>query len=188
MAPSNWTKSRSSDWYFRVGTGLSVSTLYFLIGYKFFPFQLPVLDSVVDRLVFTLRWQLFGLLTLFMAMAGVMSIREKHDSAANPMDPKGQQLTKLAQNILQNTLEQYLFHFVAQLIMCTYLTGESMKVIPLLIILFVVARIVFKIGYEKEPMVRAYGFSSTLPPTILTCGYCLYCFVTYGAGYGLGKQ
>ncbi|XP_033728030.1 transmembrane protein 79-like [Pecten maximus] len=188
MTSSDWTKRRSSDWYFRVGTGLGMSTLYFSFGYKFFPFQLPVMDSVLDRLVFTLRWQICGAFVLFMGMRGVMYIREKNDCAADPMNSRGVQLTQLARNILQNTLEQYLLHFVAQMILCTYLTSETMKVIPLLVVLFVVARIAFKVGYEKEPMVRCYGFSSSMLPTLLTCVYCLYCFVIYGAGYGVGKQ
>ncbi|XP_069107981.1 transmembrane protein 79-like [Argopecten irradians] len=187
MAPSDWTAKRSSDFYFRGATGVGLSTLYFLLGYRFFPFQLPVMDTVLDRLVFTLRWQICGAFVLFMAMRGVMYIREKNDCAADPLNRRGVEMTQVARNILQNTIEQYLFHFVAQMVLCTYLTSETMKAIPLLVILFVVARVVFKVCYEIEPMMRVYGFSSTMVPTLVSCFYCFYCFVSYGAGYGLGN-
>ncbi|XP_069108418.1 transmembrane protein 79-like [Argopecten irradians] len=187
MAPSDWTAKRSSDFYFRLTTAAGLTTIYFFLGYRFFPFQLPVLDTVLDRLVFTLRWQVCGAFVIIMALHWVINIREKNDCAANPLDKRGVEITQLARNILQNTIEQYLFHFVAQMVLCTYLTSETMKVIPLLVVLFVVARVVFKVCYEIDPMMRVYGFSTTFLPTVVTWVYCLYCFVFYGAGFGLGN-
>lgn len=185
--PKPWSEKRKSDFNFRFGTTIVLTIAYYVAAYRFFPFQLPAMETAVERVIFTLRWQIFGGLTLLMGMMGVMAIRGQSDAAADPIKGNAENLTKLPQNILQNTLEQFLFHFVGQIVLCTYLTSESMKVIPILVVLFVVARIIYKIGYQTEPMMRSYGFGSTFLPTLVVYGYCIYCFAVYGPGYGFGK-
>ncbi|OWF44146.1 Transmembrane protein 79 [Mizuhopecten yessoensis] len=185
--PKAWSASRTSDFQFRFRVTVAAIAIYFLVGYNFFPFQFPVMNSITERVVFTLRWQLLGGLTLLMGMMGVMAVRGQSDAAADPVKGNAEHLTQLPQNILQNTLEQFIFHFVGQIVLCTYLSSESMKAIPLLVVLFVVGRILYKIGYQIEPMKRTFGFASTFLPTLATYGYCLYCLVMYGPGYGLGK-
>ncbi|XP_033728029.1 transmembrane protein 79-like [Pecten maximus] len=184
---AGWSEERKSGVNFRFRISLAVSTIYFVVGYHFFPFQLPVMDSVVERVIFTLRWQLLGGLTLLMGIRGVNEIRKQSEATADPVKGNAEHLTRTSRNILQNTLEQFNFHFVGQIVLCTYLSSESMKAIPLLVVLFVVARIVYKIGYQIEAMERAYGFIATFIPTVATYAYCLYCMVVYGPGYGFGK-
>ncbi|XP_033728028.1 transmembrane protein 79-like [Pecten maximus] len=185
--PKSWSDKRTSDFNFRFRITIAATLAYVVAGYHFFPFQLPVMNSVVERVIFTLRWQLFGGLTLLMGMMGVMAVRGQSDAAADPVKGNAEHLTKLPQNILQNTLEQFIFHFVGQIVLCTFLSSESMKAIPLLVVLFVVGRIVYKIGYQMEAMKRSYGFGATFLPTMATYAYCMYCMAVYGPGYDLGK-
>ncbi|OWF44145.1 Transmembrane protein 79 [Mizuhopecten yessoensis] len=185
--PKGWSAKKTSDFQFRSRITVAAIAIYFLVGYNFFPFQLPVMNSITERVVFTLRWQLLGGLTLLMGMMGVMAVRGQSDTAADPVKGNAEHLTQLPQNILQNTLEQFIFHFVGQIVLCTYLSSESMKAIPLLVVLFVVGRILYKIAYEMDPMKRLYGFFPTFLPTIATYAYCLYCLVMLGPGYGFEK-
>ncbi|XP_069107878.1 transmembrane protein 79-like [Argopecten irradians] len=170
---------------FRFKVSMATTIVYFIVGYNFFPFNLPVMDTVFDRVIFTLRWQIFGGMTLLMGMVGVMVVRVQSEATADPVYGNAEHLTQLPRNILQNTLEQFIFHFIGQIVLCTYLTEESMKVIPLLVVLFVIARIIYKIAYQIQPMIRIYGFIPTLFPTIATYTYCTYCMLVYGPGYGL---
>ncbi|XP_060069866.1 transmembrane protein 79-like [Ylistrum balloti] len=186
-ATKEWSESRKSDFNFRFRTSIAAIIVYFLVGYNFFPFKLPVMESITERVIFTLRWQLLGGFTLLMGMMGVMGVRGQSDAAADPIKGNAEHLTLLPRNILQNTLEQFIFNFVGQIVLCTYLSAESMKMIPLLVVIFVVSRIIYKIGYQIEPMKRSYGFAGTFLPTMATYAYCMYCLVSYGPGYGFGK-
>lgn len=173
-----------ADIKFRKKVIISSILIYFFVGYYFFPFRLPVMDTLLKRLVFTFRLQLFGGFTLIMGMMGVIFVRGQSDATADPIKGNAEHLTEVSKNIFQNTLEQYLMHFIGQMVLCTFLSSESMKAIPLLVALFVVGRIVFKFTYQKDSSLRLYGFAPTVLPTFATYAYCTYCLLVYGPGYG----
>ena len=64
--------------------------------------------------------------------------------------------------------------FVGCLILYTFLDTYSIKLIPILAILFVLGRIAFWIGYLKEPIEGAFGQGVTLYPTIAVLIYDAY--------------
>lgn len=163
---------------FRFSVTVAASLGFILVGYNKFPFELPIMNSVSDRLIFTIRCQLFGALTILMGIHGVGKIRGMSDAASDPVYGNGEHLVYLPKRILQNTVEQFVFHFIGQLALCTYLSPEAMKLIPVLVALFVIARIIFKITYQIDAMLRIYGSMSTFIPTVGVYGYCLYCFLT----------
>ncbi|OWF53821.1 transmembrane protein 79-like [Mizuhopecten yessoensis] len=163
---------------FRLALTVTAFSAYIIGGYYLFPFSLPVMTSVTDRLIFTLRWQLLGGLTLLMGIQGVGKMRAKSEAASDPIKGNGEHLVSVQNKILRNTLEQFVFHFIGQLALCTYLSPEAMKTIPVLVTLFVIARIIFQIIYPIDAMKRIFGFMSTFLPTVGVYVYCLYCFLT----------
>ena len=72
--------------------------------------------------------------------------------AWNPLDPKNQGNTEVWCKILNNTVEQYSTFFVS---LChhvikklsTYLDPNYMKIIPMLVMFFVLGRLLFQLGY-----------------------------------------
>ena len=90
---------------------------------------------------------------------------------------------EVAQKILQNSLEQFAMLFACQLILVTYLTGkQTLNVVPLLNILFIVGRIFFFLGYPKY---RGFGFTLGFVPLFIAIAYTSYRYVKL---FGLWTQ
>ena len=71
--------------------------------------------------------------------------------------------------MLQNTVEQFIMSFVAQLIFCTWLDASQMTLIPIVVVLFVVGRFLFWIGYLIPMYNRTYR-ALGIPPTWMPTG------------------
>lgn len=98
-------------------------------------------------------------------------------NAIDPVYGKSENLVFLPNQILRNTTEQFFLHMMAMLTLTLFLQGSSMKAIPILCGIFLIARIVFQVGYTASPMKRAYGFASTFLPTVAVYVYCTYCLI-----------
>ena len=77
-----------------------------------------------------------------------MLTRSKH--AWNPLDPKTQKNTDVLGRILTNTVEQFLIFVFSSTILSTYLKPSQMHMIPILIIMWSIARVLFEYGYVNN--------------------------------------
>ena len=152
----------------------------FTVAGLYIPFPKLHLPTLLDRVVFTLRWLIVSLVTICIGVTVVGNIRFK-TSAINPLELEERKLTELPQRYLQNTLEQFMLHSFSLLALSTYLSEENMHWIPLLVAFFVIARVVFFVGYFTDAIKRIPGFVLTFLPTLAVGGYCLYCMCVYGA-------
>lgn len=83
--------------------------------------------------------------------------------------------------MLQNTVEQFATSFAAQLMTSTWLDASQMSAIPIVVVLFVIGRILFWIGYTnpaRNRTDRAYGMPLTLFPLYAMVGFSVYKLVT----------
>ena len=167
--------------------GITIGVLFVLLGYFVVPIPVPKEDSLTARLVYTLRWQTFPAIFFIFTIQRVGNARF-FSAAINPMSAKGDQIVDLPQRILRNTHEQVSVHFIGQLVLSTYLTAETIKIIPVLVCLFVFARIIFWIGYNRDPLQRAVGYSMTFLPTIFTIVFCVFCFFMKGPSFLLNGE
>ena len=160
--------------------GVTMSAVIFIMGWLLLPAGKETdFPSSLEKLVYTLRWQCFSMLTLVYCIKKVADSRFS-SIAINPLQGKGDHMLTLESKILQNTLEQLVLNLPGQWILSTYLSAAATpRVIPSLVTLFVLGRILFCIGYKKDPMKRSYGMSMTGVPTIATYYYCMFCFVFY---------
>ena len=108
----------------------------------------------------------------------------------DPTLPTSQRIVGMKQNALQNTLEQTVIHIAVTMALCTYLEGDKLKFIPMLVFLFLCGRVIFYIGYfaTDNSLNRALGFVLTFLPNVAATVYCVYCLFTSGAGLGLPSQ
>lgn len=139
----------------------------------------PNLQTTADRLAFALKWQSLSVLTV---VAGIIWVGNTRflTPAINPLDEAGKKYVEIPVRYLGNTTEQFLLHFVACLTLSIHLPLDKMMVLPLLTVWFVVARVVFAIGYSIRPVFRAPGFTLTFSPTVFSLAYCNYClYVEY---------
>ncbi len=149
------------------------STVFVFVAYFFFPLSIPGLNTPEQRLIFTLRCQIFPALML---LAGIAAIgRGRFSSEA--IDPlAGAESTSMRVHLryLNNTMEQFVLFLIASLVLCTFLDSHSIKLIPILAILFVLGRIAFWLGYLQHPLNRGFGMAITLYPTVVILFYDAY--------------
>jgi len=158
--------------------------MYYVILYNFIPIPMPDLETLQQRLIFTLRCQLISVAVVPFLITDI-SLKRYRTTALDPIRGRGEHLVETKVRLLQNTMEQIFFHFVAQMVLCIYLTSASMKAVPILVSMFLIGRIGYKIGYEISPMKRSFGYSTTFFPTLATYFYCLFCMINYGPFYGI---
>ena len=148
--------------------GAVVTCVVSLLGYFFSPFRDLRLPSAADRVLFTLKWQSLSMLTLLWGIHVVGRVRFS-SKAIDPTHPDADALVDVPRRYAQNTLEQLVFSIFGQLILSIHLTNQAPRVIPVLVCLFVIGRIMFWIGYSRDPMKRAPGFFTTFAPNLVMC-------------------
>lgn len=109
-------------------------------------------------------------------------------AAIDPTARGTDRITDIPSRILQNTLEQFVLSFVCKMALATFLTQQSMRLIPLLVFLWVVGRVLFVVGYLSEPLRRAYGFAMTMFTSMVAMIMIAYFSITAGLGYDIGAH
>jgi hypothetical protein len=74
----------------------------------------------------------------------VLSVRET--VAVNPLNKETASAAEKPNNILRNHVEQALMFIPATLILATYLSQETMKLIFILCFIWAIARVIFQYG------------------------------------------
>lgn len=106
-----------------------------------------------DKLPYYVRSCVFPCaVVLFWAIISVGKKR-RWAGATNPLAGR-EHLVQVENNFLTNTVEQMLLHLLITLALTTYLDAAEMKIVPLSTFLWVIGRVLFRIGY---PHYRACG-------------------------------
>lgn len=154
----------------------SLGFAFFAIFYSWFPLHLPPMLTLVDRLAFTLKWNVltvFVLLAIIVHVGNVRFLSAQH----NPFKSEDKDKVEVHLRVLQNTLEQFVVSFTLQLITTAWLEESQMQVIPIVVILFVIGRILFWRGY-LDPSYghtkRSRGLPLTAYPSLLMAIFCTY--------------
>jgi hypothetical protein len=130
-------------------------------------------ESLIERLAFALRMNIFAVFPFFIMIIFVGNGRFLSDA----IDPTKHLETKSIEingNVVDNTLQQNFVFLIGTLALSTFLTSESIKIIAALAIVFVSARVLFWVGYRIHPLYRAPGMSATAYMNLgilLTCVY-----------------
>lgn len=141
-----------------LGTFINLGIFYLL--YVAFPLKVPSLESNIDKIVFTLKWSVFPLITMFIGIITVANSRF-FSKAINPLIDAESDRQKVHIKYLNNTHEQLFLFVLTNLILSTFLQGENLRVIAIICIIFTIARIVFWLGYLQAPVKRALGMFMT---------------------------
>lgn len=131
------------------------------------PELVGVTDSMTlaDRIAFALKWDLPILLWLAGCVGGVSQGRfwtpaDRKGSASGPPSPE----IAVRAAVLQNSLEQTVLAIGVHLILATVLSAQELILIPLLVLLYLVGRAAFALGYATSPIARAFGMALTGAP------------------------
>jgi hypothetical protein len=120
----------------------------------------PTIAAAGERLAYALPWAVVAAIPLFMMLAAVGNARFLSE-AIDPTLGKEDKTTIVNGRVADNTLQQFAIFAVALLALSVKLPADRLSFVPAVAITFVIARIVFWIGYRIHPLYRAPGFSST---------------------------
>jgi uncharacterized MAPEG superfamily protein len=115
-----------------------------------------------------------------MAMVKMVASTRKTTSAINPLNAEAQHVVEVGNNVIRNTVEQFLVNAGLQLILSTYLTPGTMHVIPIFTCLFLVGRVLFWVGYLRSPVQRSLGMAISGFPNIALLVACVFCLFVKG--------
>jgi hypothetical protein len=123
----------------------------------------PVNSTLTDsgsRLAYALQANAFAVLPL---LIGIMAVGNGRflSEAIDPTLNKEDQATKVNGRVVDNTLQQFVLFLTGTLALSVNLTANQMRAIPAAIVVFIVARIAFWVGYRIDPLYRAFGMAAT---------------------------
>jgi hypothetical protein len=123
----------------------------------------PNMAFTLDRLVFAVKC--WAMATLFCLVLGIEAVSyERLGTFGISALGDGESLRlRINQRYLQQTIEQMLVFVPGLLLLAIYCdTSESMRVVEIATIMWIIARFVFWLGYHHDVQIRAPGMVSTL--------------------------
>jgi len=118
------------------------------------------LGTAAERLAYSLQLTAIAALPLLVAVIAVGNNRFLSE-AIDPTLNKEDLATAINGRVVENTLQQLVLFVLGTLALSVSLKPEQMGIIPAAVIVFVIARIAFWIGYRVHPLYRAFGMAAT---------------------------
>jgi MAPEG family protein len=124
--------------------------------------------DVAFRLEYALKCEVFAALCL---LAGVGAIANRRFFIPDAIGGGPTPSLEIEQRYLENTLEQLVLAMVAHLALVVVVPDDSIRAVAILVMLFVIGRATFWIGYHISGPARAFGFATTFYPTVAVYVY-----------------
>jgi hypothetical protein len=156
-----------------VAIGAASGVITMILGVWLLTQALPtpgIEDDIAPRLAYALRANVVALLPLFVMIITIANSRFLSD-AIDPTRSAESASMVVDGRVADNTLQQNFVFALATLATSTLVSLANLQVIWACTIVFVVARVVFWIGYRINPLYRAPGMSAT---AYLNLGLILY--------------
>ena len=153
----------------------AVAAIVFSVAFFEFVFRMTAIDLTppggIDmswRFEYALKCEVFAALCL---LAGVGIIANRRFFLPDAIGGGPSPSIEIDRRYLQNTLEQLVLAIVAHLALVTIVAPESIRAVAVLVMLFVIGRVTFWIGYHLSGPARAFGFATTFYPTVAVYVY-----------------
>jgi len=125
----------------------------------------PEAWGIADRLALVIKDAVFALLPGIIGICVVAAQRLDPSQFVGRV-PKPNSAVDINNKFILNTFEQFTAWFIANAGLAMYCPLEEARTLPILTALFIMGRILFWIGYHKNPYLRAFGFGITFYPTV----------------------
>ncbi len=142
-----------------------IFSLAFYVTAKFIFTWSPLSWTVADRLELMIKCSIFSVLPAIAAIAIVAAQRLNPDMWVGQKVKPNSALDVNTRFIL-NTLEQFILFLIGLAGIAMYAPHTEAHSIPVLTALFLLGRMLFWVGYHKNPYLRAFGFGVTFYPTV----------------------
>ena len=145
----------------------------------------PGLTDLASRLGYALQVNAVAVLPLLVGVMVVGNNRFLSD-AIDPTRGLESKATEINGRVADNTAQQSLLFLVGTLGLAAGLSGPEMRAIAAAGVVFVVARIAFRIGYRINPLYRAFGMAATGYLNVGLIGFAIWRFAQGQGLAGLG--
>lgn len=147
----------------------------------------PQSTEFTAKVIYTFRCMIPALVVLLLSVLGVIYDRVTK-AVADPLSGC-EHIIQLSKNHLSNTMEQFSIMFLSTIILITFLESpEEMRLVPLYSLLFVIGRILFRVGYGINSGFRVWGIHVNLYSSCFVIGLILYSVATQGFMVGFGDS
>ena len=147
-----------------VGNWLFSATV-FAAGKTFWDWT-PEAWGIADRLALVIKGAVIALIPGIVGIC-VVAAQRLDPSMFVGQTPKPNSPVEINTKFILNTFEQFTAYFIANAGLAMFCPIEEARTLPILTGLFVTGRILFWIGYHKNPYLRAFGFGVTFYPTVI---------------------
>ena len=158
--------SRKTWPFIKVLLANSTSGLVFYVCAKLVFRWQPQAWDVADRLALVIKCSVFAILPAVVAIAIVAAQRLNPDMWVG-QNVRPYSSLDINTRFILNTVEQFILFLVGLSGISLYVPVSEARTVPILAALFLIGRILFWVGYHKNPYLRAFGFGLTFYPTIV---------------------
>lgn len=164
--------SRKTWPFIKVLVGNWIFSLVFYVTAKQVITWSPLSWNVADRLELMIKCSIFALVPVVVSIAIVAAQRLNPDMWVGQKVKPNSALDVNTRFIL-NTTEQFILFLVGLAGIAMYAPYTQAHSIPILTTLFLLGRMLFWVGYHKNPYLRAFGFGVTFYPTVAVYAWLL---------------
>lgn len=144
---------------------LTFSFSYILIGALYFPFQLPAVDTVVDRVVFSWQCVMFAAFPLAFGIVAVLVRKLLRPNTLDGDPVQDGSRLDIHIRFVRDTTPQLLLFTIAVLNAAIFLEGPFIAFVPATTSWFIIARMHYWIAYMINPTQRIFGAVASLAPS-----------------------
>ncbi|XP_032090024.1 transmembrane protein 79 [Thamnophis elegans] len=141
-------------------------------AYVFLPFDVPVMESMSARLVYTLRCGAFATFPIILGMM-VYGVSRLCASSLQPFEELSREV-EIHRHFVSQSVDLFILYFFNIAVLSTYLSQEGLKLIPLLTGLFAISRLLYWLAYAMGRSFRGFGFGLTFLPLVAMLLFNLY--------------
>jgi hypothetical protein len=141
------------------------SAAVFAAGKTFWDWT-PEAWGIADRLALVIKDAVFAIIPGVLGIC-IVAAQRLDPSMFVGSTPKPNSPVEINTKFILNTFEQFTAYFIANAGLAMYCPIEEARTLPILTGLFVLGRILFWVGYHKNPYRRAFGFGVTFYPTVI---------------------
>ena len=152
-------------------TNWFAALLFFILAKQVY-FWTPDAWDVADRLALVIKCSVFAIAPAVLAIAIVAAQRLNPDMWVGQKVRPNSSLAINTRFIL-NTVEQFILFLVGLSGISLYAPLLEARTVPILTVIFLAGRILFWVGYHRNPYMRAFGFGLTFYPTVAVFAWLL---------------
>ncbi|XP_058016664.1 transmembrane protein 79 isoform X2 [Ahaetulla prasina] len=141
-------------------------------AYVFLPFEVPIMESMSARLVYTLRCGVFATFPIILGMM-VYGVSRLCASSLQPFEELSREV-EIHRHFVSQSVDLFILYFFNIAVLSTYLPQEGLKLIPLLTGLFAISRLLYWLAYAMGRSFRGFGFGLTFFPLVAMLLFNLY--------------